>query len=192
MIIDTLIIITGLTGIGKTTLQKRLVDCFRFHRFITTTTRKQRTYENDEVDYHFVNENHFLQSSSEYLLQNKIFDCWYGITHDEYKLACLSKMPVVLVAVITDRQKFQQFAEEIFVVNLSIREVDAFLQERKSVLDRIHDRASAKIPNDYYNSCSKSSINIVIDGLDENEVFDQVADWLRQQDVICDLDVNLQ
>lgn len=62
-IIDTLIIIAGLTGIGKTTLQKKLVDSFKFHRFVTTTTREKRVYENDGIDYHFVHENNFLQSS---------------------------------------------------------------------------------------------------------------------------------
>jgi len=188
--IDTLIIIDGLTGIGKTTLQKKLVDSFKFHRFVTTTTREKRLYEKDGIDYHFVPENIFLQFREKYLFQDKIFDYWYGISYDEYKLASLSKVPVVIVAAITDIEKFQRLAEKVFVVKLDVQEMDTFIQERKLISDRIHSRLNTRATNEYYNVCSKSFISIIVDGLDENGVFDKVVYRLKQQGVICDIDVN--
>jgi guanylate kinase len=188
--IETLIIIDGLTGIGKTTLQKKLVESFKLHRFVTTTTREKRLYEKDGIDYHFVPENNFISDRKKYLFQDKIFDCWYGMSYDEYKLASLSKTPVVLVAAITDIKKFQRLAEKIFVIKLKVREMDTFIQERKLISDRIHTRSNTIVTNEDYNNCSESFISIIVDGLDENEVFDKVVYRLKQQDIICDIDVN--
>lgn len=112
------------------------------------------------------------------------------MSYDEYKLASLSKTPVVLVAAITDIKKFQRLAEKIFVVKLNVLEMDTFIQERKLISDRIHSRSNTIATNEDYNNCNESFISIIVDGLDENEVFDKVVYRLKQQGVICDLDVN--
>ena len=48
-----LIVITGATGTGKTTVSGYLRDNYRIHRVMTHTTRPARTGEKNGVDYYF-------------------------------------------------------------------------------------------------------------------------------------------
>ena len=48
-----LIVITGATGTGKTTVSAYLRDNYRIHRVMTHTTRPPRTGEQNGVDYYF-------------------------------------------------------------------------------------------------------------------------------------------
>lgn len=48
-----LIVITGATGTGKTTVSAYLRDNYRIHRVMTHTTRPARKGEKNGVDYYF-------------------------------------------------------------------------------------------------------------------------------------------
>ncbi|MBT9671983.1 guanylate kinase [Secundilactobacillus kimchicus] len=61
------IVITGATGTGKTTVSQYLRDRYQVPRIITHTTRPKRPGERDRVDYYFetkesFSRNHFLES----------------------------------------------------------------------------------------------------------------------------------
>ena len=61
-----IIVITGATGTGKTTVQHYLADEYGIPRVITHTTRPKRDGERDGVDYYFETpdsfpQNHFLE-----------------------------------------------------------------------------------------------------------------------------------
>lgn len=64
---DRIIVITGATGSGKTTVGKYLKDKYAIPKVITHTTRVPRPGEQNEVDYYFesdetFNQRHFLES----------------------------------------------------------------------------------------------------------------------------------
>lgn len=59
------IVITGATGTGKTTVSQYLRDRYQVPRIITHTTRPKRPGERDRVDYYFetkesFSHNHFF------------------------------------------------------------------------------------------------------------------------------------
>ena len=59
-------VITGATGVGKTTIARYLQDNFRMPRVITHTTRPPRDREVDGISYYFENDtsfekNHYLE-----------------------------------------------------------------------------------------------------------------------------------
>ena len=56
-----MIILSSPSGAGKTTLVKKISKNKNFVVSISHTTRKPRSNEIDGVDYHFVNEEKFLQ-----------------------------------------------------------------------------------------------------------------------------------
>lgn len=74
-----LIVISGPTGSGKTTICRRIVEESKEILFsISHTTRKKRPYEKDGVDYFFVSKEKFLE-----LIEKKEF-LEYAIVHNNY------------------------------------------------------------------------------------------------------------
>lgn len=64
-----LLVISGPSGVGKSTVVHRLRDRLSFHFSVSVTTRKARPGEQGGVDYHFVGEDRFneLAKSGELL-----------------------------------------------------------------------------------------------------------------------------
>lgn len=63
---NKVIVITGASGTGKTTISRYLEDKYRIPHVITHTTRAPRTGEKNGVDYYFetkesFDKNHFLE-----------------------------------------------------------------------------------------------------------------------------------
>jgi len=56
-----MIILTGKSASGKTSIVKELIEQFNYQKFVTYTTRKPRTGEVQDVDYHFVSVEEFLE-----------------------------------------------------------------------------------------------------------------------------------
>lgn len=54
-----LVVVSGPSGVGKTSVAQRLLDDPRYARALTATTRAPRGAERDAVDYHFLSEKDF-------------------------------------------------------------------------------------------------------------------------------------
>lgn len=70
--------IFGLPGSGKTTLQNELVNNHGFKRIVRYTTRKKRKEENDDIDYHYISSDEFLEKIDSDFFAEWETQCPYG------------------------------------------------------------------------------------------------------------------
>ena len=77
-----ILVLSSPSGAGKTTLVKLLSESRDFHISTSHTTRKPRINENQDKDYHFVDNNEFenLIKKGEFLEYAKVFNHFYGST----------------------------------------------------------------------------------------------------------------
>ena len=81
----TLLVISGPSGVGKSTLVARLRERVPFHFSVSVTTREPRPGETDGVEYHFVDRDRFqtLTDSGELLEWAEYSDRFYGTPRSE-------------------------------------------------------------------------------------------------------------
>ena len=62
-----LIILVGVSGVGKTTIMKNLIEIFKdkLNFYPTYTTREKRNNEKNEIDYFFINKDEFQKLKDE-------------------------------------------------------------------------------------------------------------------------------
>ena len=75
-----MIVLSSPSGVGKTTLARKLALLKKYQVSISYTTRKPRTNEKDGSDYYFVSKNEFkkLIENNELIEYAKVFDNFYG------------------------------------------------------------------------------------------------------------------
>ncbi len=95
----TLYIISAPSGAGKTSLVKRLVtEADNIAVSVSHTTRTQRPGEENGVDYHFIDEQAFLDmvGHSAFLEHARVFDNYYGTSQQHVERQLLDGKDVIL------------------------------------------------------------------------------------------------
>ena len=78
---NILVILSSPSGVGKTTLTKKIQQKYQsFKISVSHTTRSPRSNEVDGVDYYFISNNEFqkLISENRFYEYAKIFENYYG------------------------------------------------------------------------------------------------------------------
>lgn len=75
-----IIVISGPSGVGKSTICKRLVKDMGIKKSVSATTRKPRRGEKDGVNYHFISREEFERriKRGAFIEYVKLFDNYYG------------------------------------------------------------------------------------------------------------------
>jgi len=75
-----LVVVSGPSGVGKTTVCDRLLERPEFERVVTATTRAPRAGERDGVDYHFLDRETFDRwiRGDRFLEWAEVYDNKYG------------------------------------------------------------------------------------------------------------------
>ena len=87
------VLLVGITGAGKGTIRKKMLETGEFHNLVTSVTREPRynngVLERDGVEYHFVTEEHALEllAAGEYVEVSPVHGRIYGVTIDEIRRA---------------------------------------------------------------------------------------------------------
>src|SRR4030043_360236 len=77
-----LLVLSGCSGVGKDAVLNKLKESgYPFKHVITVTTRQPRFAEIDNVHYHFVSEERFLEmkKNGELLEWAQVYGQWYGV-----------------------------------------------------------------------------------------------------------------
>ena len=80
-----LIVVTGPSGVGKTTLGKSLIQNLSLKKIITCTTREIRIGERDGVDYNFFSQSQFknLIKENRFAEHANVYGNLYGILKND-------------------------------------------------------------------------------------------------------------
>jgi len=130
-----IIIITGPSGVGKTTLLKSLPS-EDFYFSVSHTTRAPRKGEIDGKDYYFVSKEKFLEmiEKNEFLEWVKVFDTYYGTAKSEIEKAFSQNKHLILdievIGATRMKSLFGNSAVFIFILPPSIEELKNRLKER--------------------------------------------------------------
>ncbi len=134
-----LVIISGPSGVGKTTVRKRLLaECpLPLFRSVSATTRPPRPLEQDHVDYHFLTDDEFhrLRQAGEFLECCEVFGrgYWYGTLKSEVASGLAAGKWVILEIDVEGAMKVLQQTPEaitVFVHPGSMEELERRLRGR--------------------------------------------------------------
>ena len=171
-----LLIISGPSGVGKTTLIERLHQKFDFAFSVSATTRARTEKETDGVDYFFLDEITFTQWISEdrFLEYAHVFGkYWYGTPRDAVQQKLNEGRIVVLDIEVQGAEQVRRHMPEsfgVFVLPPSEEALHQRLIDRKrdapDVIERRFAQARAEIATATAVGQTTYDVHIVNDDLD--------------------------
>lgn len=137
-----LIIISGSSGVGKTTVANAVqpkID--NFQRIITYTTRDIRPNEVSGKDYHFIDEREFKEKidSNFFLEWARVYDNYYGNCLKNIKQALDGGKNIILVVDIQGAKMIKEKMPEsivIFLLHESVQQLEKRLRQRPSTTEQ--------------------------------------------------------
>ena len=174
-----LFVLSGPSGVGKTTLAQAVIDNDRdLQRAITHTSRAPRSGEVDGVHYHFVSEARFLEmkTNQEFLETVHIFGSYYGTSQAAVERSLDENVDTMLIIDFQGARNVRRLMRRItsiFVLPPSI----AALQER--LLDRAKaddDSLQSRIEKARYEMSQYVDYDYVV----INDSFDRTVEQLHE------------
>lgn len=151
-----LLVVSGPSGVGKSTLTNRLRDDDRFWISVSATTRSKRIGEKDGVDYHFVSDKEFDQmiEKKEFLEWANFAGAKYGTPRKAVDKALASGKNVVLEIELNGARQVRKNSKDavlIFIEPPTWEELKSRLEKRgtesedstQTRLDRAKEELSA-------------------------------------------------
>lgn len=139
-----IIVITGASGTGKTTISKYLQDTYHIPSVITHTTRLPRVGEKDGIDYHFETKESFLRNH--YLEKVEYSGNWYGSSEESlnetWKKYNTASIVVDTKGAASYKEKYGNQAVVIFL-EVDLETVRQRLADRGDDISRLKARISS-------------------------------------------------
>lgn len=130
------IVISGPSGVGKSTIVRRLLKRLNFLRLsVSATTRPPRPNEKDGIDYHFITKEKFkrLIKEGKMLEWTEVYNHLYGTPTEEIEKAEQKKKTLLLDVEIEGVKQLRAKGIEglyIQIVPPSMKELERRLKER--------------------------------------------------------------
>jgi len=157
-----LLVLSGPSGVGKTTVAHRLLDANEnLKRIVTCTTRAPRDGEHDGVDYHFLDESEFLDrlGCGEFLEHAVVYGKYYGTLKSSVHDAFAAGRDILIVNDVQGALTLNKIIREdavlggalqtIFLVPEGVEELRKRLESRaeddKKTIDERMENAVAEL-----------------------------------------------
>lgn len=186
-----LIVISGPSGIGKTTIRERLVkENDDFWYSISMTTRKPRKiektnrYEQNGIDYYFVDEDEFISNIKEnnFLEYAEVYkDLYYGTLKDIVFKKLDEGINVILEIDVNGAKKVRKNYKNallIFIKPRSLEELEYRLRNRRTdTEDAIKERLEKAI----YEISNSGIYDYVIESGSKEEDYEKVKNIIEYE-----------
>ena len=179
-----LIVISGPSGIGKSSIRKKIINNYdNFWYSISMTTRKPRKiqntdkYEEDKVDYYFVNEDVFKENikNNNFLEYAEVYkDLYYGTPKDEVFNKLNNGINVILeIDVDGARQVKENYNDAIliFIKPKSLEELEYRLRNRNTDLE---DSIKERLNKALYEIKNSNFYDYIIESGSKEEDYDKI------------------
>jgi guanylate kinase len=133
-----LVVVSGPSGVGKSTIVAELADARpQVVPIVTATTRERRPGEIDKVHYHFLSVDEFarMRADGGLLESAQVHDNWYGTPLEQVRGILAAGRDAILTIDPQGARSVRQRVPDallIFVMPPSIEDLDARLAERGS------------------------------------------------------------
>ena len=134
-----LVIVSGPSGVGKTTVAKELVESGTMERVVTATTRARRDDERDGVDYYFLTKKDFESKieNGEFLEFAEVHGNLYGTPREPVELGVADGKTLLLTIDVQGARQIRDGPGDLPVVTIfllppSEAELDRRLESRGS------------------------------------------------------------
>lgn len=141
-----LYVITGPSGVGKTTVAMKLIEQIpHLKKLVTCTTRPKREGEKQDVDYHFLTEDLFKQmrERGELFEWDEHYGAFYGNRTAELEELFAAGFDVLMVVDVHGARTIKLNRPDAFVLFLTVDSLSA-LEERIRSRGHVSDEELAK------------------------------------------------
>jgi len=131
-----LFVLSGPSGVGKTTITHAILDRFDAKFSVSATTRPISDMEKDGQDYQFIDEDRFrgLIEAGEFLEHARVFDWYYGSLREPVEATLAQGRIMILEIDVQGAIQVRGTAPEAFMVFIMPPSEEALLQ-------RLRDRS---------------------------------------------------
>ena len=178
-----LVVMSGASGAGKTSVAHRLLEDARFARAVTATTREPRGEEQDGVDYHFLTAGDFHKRliADGFLAPAEVYGHWYGTPRENVERILASGRHCLLVIDVQGVEDLRQSDVEalyVFVDAPSFEELERRLRSRG---DDAPEKISARLRAARAELETKHLFDEVLVNDDIERAAGELAGWLGIQ-----------
>lgn len=170
-----MIILVGASASGKSVVVKKMIEKYNFKKVVTYTTRDIRVGEVNDVDYHFVSCEDFLnKKNNNFFLETAFYNNnYYGTAYED-----ISSDKVLIVEPSGANVYYEKLKDKVFIVYLqaSKDERKRRMIERGDSLESIKKRLKGDVQ--YFDMNNFNKIDLVIET--EDLSVEEVADIIYQ------------
>ena len=113
-----LVVISGPSGVGKSTICREVVKRMDAHLSVSATTRTRSPQETDGVDYWFISRDEFLERvrKNEFLEHAEVFGNFYGTPRDKVEQALIAGKTVILEIDVQGGTQVRQHYQDVILI----------------------------------------------------------------------------